>query len=44
VDSFNKEPDLRRTNMKETGREDGKLQSRELLVHVEESGENGVTT
>ena len=32
MNSFDKEPDIGRTNMKETGREDGKLQHKELAV------------
>ena len=39
VDSFDKEPDIRRSDMKETGREDWKLQCEELgdmLQKVEE--------
>ena len=39
MNSFDKEPDIGRTNMKETGREDGKLQHKELaglLQRVEE--------
>ena len=32
LDSFDKEPDIARTNKKETGREDGKLQHKELEV------------
>ena len=39
MDSFDKEPDIGRPNMRETGREDGELQSEELealLQKVEE--------
>ena len=40
---FHKEPDIRRTNMKETGREDEKLQLK-IVSSVAKIGGIGVTT
>ena len=42
--SFYKEPDIRRTNMKETRREDGKTSTRRIGSPFAESGGNRVAT